>query len=120
MTIIYGSNSSAVKPAVEKIIQECKDMIMAAKVKGVKVHLSSIFPPSDGHADMVKIDVLNQIITVLANKESIIFINHDKTFRYRDDTIYEQMLFPGDNLNLTDTDITLLLKHLGLLEMAET
>ncbi len=120
MTIVCGTNDSATKKPVEKIIQECKDMITVAKAKAVKVHLSSILPRSDDRADMVKIDTLNQMITILANEEGVEFINNDKNFRYRDDTIDEHMLLPADNLHLTDAGITRLLKNLGLSNMAES
>ncbi len=95
-------------------------MIIAAKAKAVKVHLSSILPWSDERADMVKIDTLNQMITILANEEGVEFINNDKNFRYRDDTIDEQMLLPGDQLHLTNAGITSLLNNPGLSEMAES
>ncbi len=55
-------------------------MIIAAKAKAVKVHLSRILPQSDEHSDMVKIDTLNQMITILANEEGVEFINNDKNF----------------------------------------
>ncbi len=95
-------------------------MIIASKSKAVKVYLSSILPRSDERADMVKIDTLKQMITILANEEGVEFINNDKKFRYRDDIIDEQMLLPGDQLHMTNAGITRLLNNLGLSEMAES
>ncbi len=68
---------------------------MATKAKSVKVNLWSILPWSDEHADMVTMDTLNQMITISANEQGREFINNDKKFRYRDDTIDEQMLLPS-------------------------
>ncbi len=123
MTIVCGTNDSSTKKLVEKILKECRDMIIAAKAKTVKVHLSSILPLMDERANMVKIDTHNQMITILANEEGVEFLNNDKNFRYRDDTIDEQMFLPGDQLHVTNagiTGITHLLNNLGLSEMAES
>ncbi len=68
---MVGDYAVQLKKLVEKILKECRDMIIAAKAKAVKVHFSIIFPQSDECADMVKIDTLNQMITILANEEGV-------------------------------------------------
>ncbi len=74
--------------AVEEIIQEWKDMIVAAKAKAVRVIISSILPrcryDNDRHS---KPDD-----HILAKEVGIKFINDDQTCKYRADVIDEQTL----------------------------
>lgn len=118
MTIVCGTNDSATKKPIDKILEDCKNTITAAKSKASHIHLSSILPRTDNRADMSKIDTLNQMLVLLANEQDIHFVNNDNNFRYRNDSPDESVLLPGDNLHLTAMGTTRLLKNLGLADMA--
>ncbi len=118
ITIVCGTNDSVTKKPVEKIMEECRKLIEVAKVKGEHVHLSSILTRQDDRADMVNIYTLNQMIKIIANGQDIEFINNDEKFRYRNDSINESMMLPGDNLYLSNTVIKSLLGKLRLSDMA--
>ncbi len=65
ITIVCGTNDSATKKSVDKIIVECKHTITAAKTKAERVHISSILPRTDKCVNVTKIDTLNQMLVML-------------------------------------------------------
>ncbi len=69
---------------------------------------------------MVKIDTLNQIIKIIANEQDIEFINNHENFRYRNDSVDDSMMLPGDNLHLSNTGIKRILGNLRLSDMANS
>ncbi len=118
LTIVCGTNDSATKRPVKKIVEDCKATLAIAKTKALQVHLSSILPRTDQRADLAKIETINQLLVVLANEEQVRFVNNDNNFRYRNNTPDESLLLPGDNLHLTAIGTTRLLSNLGLTDMA--
>jgi ribA/ribD-fused uncharacterized protein len=118
MTIVCGTNDSATKRPVEKIIEDYKATITIAKTKALHVNIARILPRADMRADMAKIDTLNQMLVLLTNEEGVNFVNNDNNFRYRDDTPDESLLLPEDKLHLSAIGTTRLLKNLGLADMA--
>ncbi len=53
ITIVCGTNDSAIKKSVDKIIEECKYIITAAKIKTERVHISSILPRTDKRVNVI-------------------------------------------------------------------
>lgn len=112
ITIVCGTVDSSTKKPVDKIVDECKQMLIEAKSKADHVTLSSILPRTDDRGDMNKIDTLNQLIMIEANNNGVTFINNDENFRYRNDSPDESLLFDG--LHLTESGVNRLLSNLNL------
>jgi len=111
--IICGTNDASTKKSAEKIIKDCVSLLESAKERAVNVHLSSILPRTDEKAERNKIDNLNQMLITVTNNQEITFINNDKNFRYRDDSIVESML-SSDGWHLSRLGADKLLLNLGL------
>ncbi len=75
-----GTNDFATKKSVDKIIEECKYTITAAKTKAERVHISRILPRTDKRLNVTNIDTLNQMLVMLTNEEGVHFMNNDNNF----------------------------------------
>ncbi len=83
-----------------------------AKQKAVKVIMSSILPRQDANkTEGEKIDTINYMLVVLCNEKNVTFVNHDKNFKYRDNTP-DILLLGGDRLHLAAPGISKLLVNL--------
>ena len=118
--IVCGTNDSATKRNAEKITRDFEALLTTAKDRAQHVHLASVLPRADDKADMVKIDNVNQLLTTTANNLNVNFVNNDKNFRYRDDTIDETLLLNTDKLHLSPLGVHKLLQNLNLQDKAKT
>ena len=119
ITLVCGTNNCSTGAPVEKITDECKDLITVAKEKAQNVHLCSVPPRTDGRADSAKIDEVNRSIEVLAERENIHFVNNDENFKYRDGSVDKNTLLT-DGLHLSKEGLDRLIKNVGLSDVAES
>ncbi len=87
-----GTNESATRKPLKKILDDCKALVTMAKSKNV--HISSILPHTDKRANMSKIIQLSQMLVIIYNEQGVQFINNDLNFQYRDDIPDTSMLLP--------------------------
>ena len=118
MYIICGTNDLATKKTVDKIIKDCATVIQLAKQRATNVHLSSILPRNDERVEVTKIDAFNLALVTLTNQEDVEYINNDKNFLYRDNSIDITML-SSDGLHLSALGTERLLSNLELRQKAE-
>jgi lysophospholipase L1-like esterase len=118
MFIICGTNDLSTKKAVDKIARECTTVLQLAKQRATNVHLSSILPRNDGKVQTAKIDAMNQLLITVTNQHDVVFINNDKNFLYRDNSV-DTTLLSSDGLHLSGLGTGRLLSNLGLQEKAE-
>lgn len=116
--IICGTNDVSTKRDIDKIARECTIVLQLAKQRATNIHLSSILPRNDGKVDTTKIDALNQMLVTVTNQHEVNFINNDKNFLYRDNSIDMSML-SSDGLHLSASGTGRLLSNLGVQEKAE-
>ena len=112
--IICGTNDSSTKKSADKIAREFRSMLQIVKDKAQNIHLSSIIPRADDKADMTKIDNINQLLTTIANEESVKFINNDVNFKYQDGSIDESLLLTVDKLHLSASGTKKLMQNMKL------
>ena len=117
--IVAGTNDSASKRPIEKIAEESKNMVDAAKLVCDEVVLSSIPPRADNHANKTKIDAINEHFQALSDaNENVSLKNHDDNFLFRDNSVDTTLLL-SDNLHLSTSGVKKLLTNLNLSEKAE-
>ena len=119
MYIVCGTNDLATKKDAEKIAQECEVIMNRAKEMADQVHFSSILPRGDDKVDPSKIDKLNQLLTPIANKLEVSFINHDLNFKYQNGSTDETLLLEADKLHLSAQGTEKLLGNLKLSNKAQ-
>ncbi len=119
ITIVCGTNDTATKKPAQKIAEECKDTLQEAKLRSERVILSSVLPRCDAKADPAKIDTLNQLMVTITATEGVSFVNQDQNFKYRDDTMDESLLLPGDCLHPSAAGIKKMLANLELTDRAQ-
>ncbi len=77
ITIVCGTNDSATREQADKIAQECKNVLLEAKLRADHVTVSSILPRCDTKADMPKIDNVNQLILTTCNDMGVQYVNQN-------------------------------------------
>ena len=92
------------KQTPEKICADFKALILTAKYIATSVTISSIPPRDDNQVDSGKLKHLNGLLRPIANEENVQFVNHDKNFRYRDNTAYASLFLNKLLLNLGLSD----------------
>ena len=112
--IVCGTNDCATKKPCEKIVEDCTTILQLAKERATNVYLSSVMPRIDEKADAQKIETLNQLLMTTCNDLDIDFINNDQNFRYRNNSIDESLLLPGDGLHLSEQGVNKLISNLDL------
>lgn len=116
--IVAGTNDTSSKRPADKIAEDCKSTIQAAKKVAQQVFMSSIPPRKDNRTDTNKMNNVNQLFLTAANEEDSTFINNDDNFHFRDNSVDTTLLLP-DHLHLSATGVKKLLSNLGLSDKAK-
>ena len=116
--IVAGTNDSANNRPDPKIMTDFKNVVSAAKRISTSVHLSSIPPRLDNRAKQEKIDVINRQLETESPNFDCTFVNHDKNFRFRDDSTDTSLLLL-DQLHLSANGVNKLLANLDLADKAK-
>ena len=116
--IVIGTNDASTKRSPERICTDFKALISTAKAIATSVTISSIPPRDDNRVDPGKLENLNGLLMPIANDEDIQFVNHDRNFRYRDNSVDTSLLLV-DKLHLSAAGVKKLLLNLGLSEKAK-
>ena len=115
--IICGTNDAATKRSNDKIVNDCVELLKLAKERAMNVHLSSIPPRTDCTATQRKINEINQLLATAAEENNASFVNQEKNFLFRDNSVDESLLHPIDGLHLSHKGTTKLLINMNLIEL---
>ena len=117
---VCGTNDAVTKKTAEKIARDYDRLLLVAKERAENVHVSSIMPRADDKADLQRIENINMLLTTTATATGVTYINNDKNFKYRDDTVDLSLLSSTDKVHLSSLGVTKLLQNLNLQDKARS
>ena len=118
VVLVVGTNDASTKRSPERICADFKALITSAKSIATTVTLASIPPRDDGRVDSNRLEHLNGLLQPIAHEENVNFVNNDKNFLYRDNTV-DASLFVLDGLHLSPAGVNKLLLNLKLSSKAK-
>lgn len=94
IVIHVGTNDCASVGDPGSIVTELEDLVKCTKSKFVDcpITMSSICPRLDAHETQMNVDLVNAGLSTICLEQEVEYVNHDKTFRYKNDEIVSDYL----------------------------
>lgn len=113
ITIVCGTNDISTKTDIERITSNAKDMIEIAMAKADNVTISSIPPRLDEAVSSLRLNRMNERLSVLTDTTAATFVNNDLNFKHMNE-IPDESLLLADGIHLSAVGVQRLLQNLKL------